>query len=102
MIKEWWRFIRSVIFIVLTPLGIYGAILVLLSVKGAFIYAIIIGIVTIYMFLSVVSYVSKRNEDQEEECRNLSNREHTLNSEKQRLEIEKKEFEVYKKRKMKD
>ena len=50
------------------------------------------------MFLSVVSYVSKRNEDQEEECRNLSNREHTLNSEKQRLEIEKKEFEVYKKK----
>lgn len=89
MAKEWWRFIRSVVFLLLTPLGIYGAILVLLSGKeGTLIFAIIIGGIAIYMFLSVISYVSKRNEEQENLQKNLEKKERELTIQKQQLESE--------------
>lgn len=46
------------------------------------------------MFLSVISYISKRNEEQ----KNLDKREQELTTQKQKLESDKKDFEAYKKR----
>jgi len=86
MAKEWWRFIRAVIFLLLTPLGIYGIITLILFSGGEeyLIAAIIIGLITISMFLSVISYVSKHKEEQ----KNLEEREQELTIREERLESE--------------
>lgn len=84
MIKEWWRFIRSVLFLLLTFLGIFGTVHVLLSGgENAFLFAVILGVITISIFSSVIFYVSRRNEGLE----SLKYREQQLNA-KSKLEMQ--------------
>ncbi|OGS34168.1 MAG: hypothetical protein A2474_07060 [Elusimicrobia bacterium RIFOXYC2_FULL_34_12] len=94
MAKELWQFIKSVILLILGIFGIFGAIALFSSGEDKYIFlSIFIVIISILILTFAISYVSNRIDERI----NLEKRERELDSNKQKLEFDRGNFEAYKK-----